>query len=64
MCDCWCLQRGHADNQIGCVRVITMDGHQFAEQLEGLDDIEHIQYALQMPKTGAVYVCVGSRALS
>lgn len=36
-------QKGHADNQIGCVRIISLDGHQFAEQLEALDDLEHIQ---------------------
>ena len=40
---CCALQKGHSDNQIGCVRVITLDGHQFAEQLEALDDLEHIQ---------------------
>ena len=39
-----CPQKGHADNQIGCVRIITIDGHQFTEQLEALDDLEHTQY--------------------
>ena len=38
------LQKGHSNNQMGCVRVITIDGHQFLEQLEGLDDVDHTQY--------------------
>lgn len=37
------LLRGHSDNQIGCVRVVSLSGHHFAEQLEALDDLEHVQ---------------------
>ncbi|KAK9803076.1 hypothetical protein WJX73_007254 [Symbiochloris irregularis] len=37
------LLKGHNNNQMECVRVITIDGHQFLEQLEGLDDVEHVQ---------------------
>ena len=55
--NCWRLhvQKGHADNQIGCVRVITIDGHQFAEQLEALDDVEHIQ-CVTFPMTTSIWL--------
>ena len=37
------LQQGHVEGQVGCQRVVTLDGKSYVQELTALDDNKHIQ---------------------